>query len=67
MEPYQQRVVDEKAELDERLTKLSRFMTTPDLLGKVPREEQGRLNIQINLMRALSHCLGERIAAFSKE
>ena len=63
MQPHQQRVVDEKAELDEKLTKLDAFGRTP-LFASLPDDEQGRLNRQHSLMEQYSAVLGERIAAF---
>lgn len=62
--PYQQRVVDEKAELDERLGKLQAFLGTPQCLS-LSFDERGRLAVQAELMRSLSDVLGERIAAFN--
>ena len=63
MEPHQQRVVDEKNELDERLAKLSEF-GKGELFESLPPSEQGRLNRQHSIMEDLSTVLGERIAAF---
>lgn len=63
MLPHQERVVQEKKELDEKLTKLSAFGTTP-LFVALPAEEQGRLNRQHTVMEEYSRILGERIAAF---
>lgn len=63
MQPHQQRVVDEKAELDEKLAKLVAFGITP-LFASLPADEQGRLNRQHSLMEQYSAVLGERIAAF---
>lgn len=62
-QPHQQRVVDEKRELDEKLTKLDAFGRT-ELFKSLPAEEQGRLNRQHSLMEQYSAVLGERIAAF---
>jgi hypothetical protein len=66
MAPHQQRVVDEKRELDEKLSKLSSFGTTP-LFASLPADEQGRLNRQHSVMEEYSRILGERIAAFPSE
>lgn len=63
MEPHQQRVVDEKKELDERLAKLSEF-GKGELFESLAPSEQGRLNRQHSIMEDLSTVLGERIAAF---
>ena len=61
--PHQQRVLDEKRELDERIKKLSGFFSTPtfhDLQGP----ERSRLSRQRRAMTPYSNILGERIAAF---
>lgn len=61
--PHQQRVVDEKTELDDRRTKLSAFYSTPIFHG-LPESEQTRLLRQGVAMRSYSEILSERIAAF---
>lgn len=63
MEAYQQRVVDEKAELDEKLTKLDAFMMS-ERVKTLPADEHDRMTRQANHMRQYSSVLGERIAAF---
>jgi hypothetical protein len=64
LQPHQQRVVTEKAELDDKLAKLGAFGSTP-LFASLPADEQGRLNRQHSLMEQYSAVLGERIAAFT--
>ena len=64
LQPHQQRVVTEKAELDEKLTKLNAFGRTA-LFTSLPADEQGRLNRQHFLMEQYSAILGERIQAFT--
>lgn len=61
--PHQQRVVDEKRELDERREKLDAFYSNPVFHG-LPESEQSLLLRQGVAMRAYSEILGERIAAF---
>ena len=61
--PHQQRVVDEKRELDDRREKLMAFFSTPIFHG-LPESEQIRLERQAVAMRSYSEILGERIAAF---
>jgi hypothetical protein len=63
---YQQRVVDEKIQLDERLEKLREFMKG-NFFKKVKEEEQKRMMRQEASMDIYSDVLGERIAAFSQE
>ena len=64
---FRQRVIAEKAELDERLVRLAAFIDTTATYKALPREEQERLSIQRHLMGALSGVLGARIAAFPQE
>lgn len=63
LQPHQQRVVDEKRELDERLEKLNAFFRTPAFHG-LEGAEQGRLGRQAGIMMQYSAVLAERIAAF---
>ena len=62
MLPYQQRVIDEKAELDERLVKLLNFPKFADL----PQPEQDRMWRQAKHMKRYSDILGERIEAWEQ-
>jgi hypothetical protein len=64
LQPHQQRVVDEKAENDERLTKLIAFTKTPIFAG-LDSDERNRLDQQAATMAMLSDILGDRIAAFA--
>lgn len=64
MQPHQQRVIDEKQELDARREKLGEFKNT-DLFLALPWQEQERLNTQAHIMTMYSAVLGERIAHFS--
>lgn len=61
--PHQQRVVIEKAELDEKLAKLAAFMNTQRFTA-LPIDEFARLTRQFTCMVEYSAVLGERIAAF---
>jgi hypothetical protein len=63
MQPHQQRVVDEKAELDEKLEKLRAFFGT-DRFDGLDTDEKKRMWRQADHMEAYSGVLGERIAAF---
>lgn len=63
--PHQQRVVDEKRELDEKLQKLTIFISSGAFATIVQdAAERGRLVCQEEIMRDYSAVLGERIAAF---
>lgn len=65
LQPHQQRVVNEKAELDEKLTKLSAFISSPNFTVFVKDEaERGRLVCQEEVMKDYSAILAERIQAF---
>ncbi|NIE67459.1 hypothetical protein [Burkholderia sp. Ax-1719] len=61
---HEQRVIDEKAQLDDRLVKLVAFFGTPIYAG-LQEEEKFRLQVQSDAMETYSDVLGARIAAFS--
>ena len=62
--PHQQRVLDEKQELDIRITRLDEFILRNALFRQLDPEEQARMRRQLDVMRELSVILGERISAF---
>lgn len=64
MKPYQQRVVDEKAELDAKLERLQAFLVEdpPDAIDEA---ERGRMGMQAHIMAEYSAILAERIANFT--
>ena len=63
--PHQQRVVQEKEELDEKLSKLSTFIDSPNFTNIVNDEDEvARLVCQEEIMKDYSEILAERIAAF---
>lgn len=65
LQPYQQRVVDEKKELDEKLAKLDKFTRADNfesIVGDI--DECNRLRDQADYMFRYSKILGERIASF---
>jgi len=62
MEAYQERVVEEKKELDDKIEKLAAFLQT-DTFGNLPDVEQARMTRQKRAMKEYSKALGERIAA----
>ena len=63
MQPHQQRVVDEKLELDGKIVRLDKFLEG-DLFKSLPEEEKDRLVRQLRAMNEYFAILGERIAAF---
>lgn len=64
MAPHQQRVIDEKTELDERANKLSDFIGNNPLFERIDPAEQERMKVQNDIMWQYSEILGARIAAF---
>lgn len=66
MMPHQQRVIDEKADLDEKLSKLLAFMNG-NVIATLSCKEQARLGDQCAIMAMYSDILGKRIAAFGTE
>lgn len=62
--PHQQRVVEEKDALDEKIDKLFAFTDHPHF-RLIPEDERGRLHRQLDAMRTYSLILGERIEAFT--
>jgi len=63
MKAYQQRVQDEKDELDTRISKLCSFCLSK-AFRYVNLKEQERLIRQVDVMTEYSEILGERISAF---
>jgi hypothetical protein len=63
MLPFQQRVVDEKRDLDEKFKKLMVFLRGP-MFANVDPAEQERLTRQSKLMDEYSGVLAERISEF---
>jgi hypothetical protein len=63
MQSHQQRVVDEKSELDLKREKLGAFIQG-DIFQTLPSDERNRLEQQAIAMTTYSTILGERIAAF---
>ena len=64
MEAYQERVVQEKKELDEKISKLNIFLQSDDIDSKVDIQEKSRLVSQLCAMTIYSNLLFERIANF---
>lgn len=61
---HQQRVLDEKQELDMRITKLDEFIERNPLFNGLSASERGRLKRQLDVQRELSVILAERIDNF---
>lgn len=62
--PRQQRVLDEKQDVDIRITKLDEFIHSNQVFNDLPVSERGCLKRQLDVMQELSTILGERIANF---
>jgi hypothetical protein len=60
---WQQRVIDEKAELDERIGKLCAFLRS-DAYRALPDTDRFLLDRQIGHMRDYAHILFMRVARF---
>ncbi len=63
MKPYQQRVIQEKRDLDEKATRLSEFIGLSASFEALEPAEQERLKEQCEVMWQYSEMLGQRIAA----
>ena len=63
LQPHQQRVVIEKSEIDNRISKLVDFFET-DIFSTLDDQEQGRLKRQAVIMKDYSDVLQERIDSF---
>jgi hypothetical protein len=66
LQPYQERVVEEKKELDEKIAKLTTFLDGEIFAAMSDQKEQIRLIRQRAVMGEYSRLLGDRIAAFSE-
>jgi len=64
VEPYQQRVVDEKRELDEKLQRLNAFLQGRAFAG-VSNHDRDLLPKQAVVMQTYSNILEQRIASFA--
>lgn len=62
--PHQQRVIDEKEALDEKITKLKVFVLTKTY-GAIAMVERNALSDQLDVMVRYSEILGQRIRRFS--
>ena len=63
LEPHQERVVKEKEDLDDKITKLTAFVGGT-IFASLPDDERSRLSIQLQHMNGYSEILRQRIAAF---
>lgn len=65
-QPHEQRVIEEQAELDARLEKLSKFLDG-ETYQELDRVDQALLTAQAHAMQAVNVILCLRIARFKQE
>ena len=63
LQPHEQRVVDERTELIDKITKLHAFFRT-EIFKNIQEEDQNLLEEQVQLMMNYSDVLLKRIARF---
>lgn len=63
MEAHQQRVIEEKEALDDKISKLTAFIGGT-IFASLDDNERSRLSIQLQHMNGYSEIIGQRIAAF---
>lgn len=66
LQPYQQRVVDERHELADKINALTAFTLNEEKWDQVPREEQERMLMQLKVMEMYSQILIWRIQYFQR-
>lgn len=66
MKSYQDRVIEEKQELDKKASKLSSFIGYNPIFENLNQVEQELMREQCEIMWEYSEILGQRIAAFPK-
>lgn len=64
MQDYQERVVEEKTELDVKIIKLVGFIASVGYVNNVSQEEKQRMRNQLYAMLHYSQILEERIVNF---
>lgn len=66
MEPYQERVVEEKNDLDGKIARLARFLNS-GVLDTMSIEEVDILDEQLTYMQLYNGVLSKRISMFRKD
>ena len=64
VKPYQERVIVEKRDLDEKIAKLNAFLRLKQEVANLPDNELRRLLNQVRIMELYSSILEERIENF---
>jgi hypothetical protein len=67
LQPHEQRVADEKEDLDEKAKALSEFIGNSPVFETLDHAGQERMRMQNDIMWQYSEILGERIAAFTSQ
>ena len=67
MQPHQQRVVDEKIQLDDKVSKLGDFIKESSVYRTMNPHDQQLLNRQHAIMQDYSQILGQRIDRFTQD
>jgi hypothetical protein len=65
MEPWQERVIGELTELNDKIHKLMNFMTMAEF-NRLPDESRQMLTLQLSAMNLYGHILHERTKLFPK-
>ena len=66
MLPHQQRVVDEKNELFDKIDKLDVFIKTNPIFGQMEQQDKELLEEQLQHMNAYWNVLRQRVESFPK-
>jgi len=64
LQPHQQRVVDERFELNDKATKLNDFIGNNPLFENIASDEQEDLKVQLDIMFQYIEVLDRRILRF---
>lgn len=65
LKPHEERIVQEKADLDEKLSKLRAFMCDEQKFLALKSEDQWLLRMQLEAMDQYSRVLGLRVTRFT--
>ena len=65
MEQWQERVIQEKKELDEKIDKLKKFLDE-ESIDALDQTERLRLEVQLTIMESYSNILHARILSWSQ-
>ena len=66
MEAYQERVIEEKKELDSKIERLTTFIKS-EKFDKLPEDEQKRMRWQAVTMELYSAALADRVENFTHD